>query len=397
MRCLMIGLIWLAVYCPALAAETHFDVNSQVQAQQASGSALFPATDGWAQVEALDATVEYHGLRLAATAWREHERSWSDHMTLSELFYDFNLGNFYLSVGKKKIDWGVGYGFRPLDMFSPVSPLALYTAVEPGVWQMSADYFTANSSLTLLCNQSQPTYRIAGRLVEPGFGCGGRYHSMDGSLGWQVIAHYDSRLKSRIGGSMVDVLGDALEVHAALLWQQRYDTPVFHPDRIGLDHFVNPVTTGSRRGAWQALAGITYTTRFQLSVIMEYWYDGRAPSRSQWRTLLATADMQATHAGENLLYSYQLSAERQMFATQNLFRQSFLLHLRMPLTHWRPQLTLVYNPQDGGFLVDGKLGYYWSGGNNVALGTRWYGGPRHAVYRQLDYGHTLYLNTELVF
>lgn len=398
MRYLGIGLLLLALWQPALAVDAHFDVRSQGQGQQASGSALFPAEDGWEQMTALDATVGYHGARLAATAWNDSEGSQSDQrVTLSELFYDFNFRDLYFSVGKKKINWGVGYGFRPLDMFSPVPPLALFTAVEPGAWQLSADYFKADSSLTLLCTQSQPTYRIAGRLVEPGVGCGGRYHRMAGALGWQVLAEYDSRLKSRVGGSVVDVLGDTLEVHAALLWQQRYYAPEFHPERVGLDQFANPVTTESRRSAWQAVAGITYTNSHKLSVILEYWYDGRAPSHAEWRSLLAATHMQAAQAWNHPVYGYQLSAERQMFATQNLFRQSLMLHLRMPLTHWRPQFTLVYDPQDKGFMVDGKVGYYWANGNNVSLGARWYGGPPNAVYRQLAYKRILYLGAELVF
>jgi len=398
MRYLSIGLMLACLSLPAWAVQADFTLRGQVRQQQASDSVLFPAEDGLALLGALDTSLEHKGLRLATTLWYEHRDEQNAYsLELSELFYDFSGASWQWSLGKKKLDWGLGYGFRPLDMFSPTSPLALYTAVAPGVWMASGDYFTEAGTFSLLCSQSQPDYAIADKPINPGLGCGGRYYHIGAEWEWQLLPHYDSQFKTRLGGSASRVVTDALEIHTSLLWQHRYSSPVFYPGHIEADYFVNPVVTEQKKGAWQALAGINYSTDSGINLIFEYWYDSRSPARAQWRELLDTATFQATHTEENPLYRHQLSAERQMFAAQNLFRHNLMLHLRLPGGRWRPELTLVANPEDGGLLASTEVQYYCATGHHLSLGARWYRGPAAAVYRQLDYGRTIYLGAELVF
>lgn len=392
------SLLLLSLCFPVLATDAHVNVRVQAQQLTASQSPLFPAEDSELLVNAIDLSLEHEGWRLAATAWGEkHEQQERQELELSEFFYDFSLADWQLSLGKKKIDWDVGFGFRPLDMFSPTSPLALYTAVAPGTWLIAGDYFSDKATLTLLCNESQPDYQIAGEDLAAGTGCGSRYYRYMGDWELQGVIHYDSQLKSRLGLSAQTVFSDALEFHASWLWQESYSAPQFHPENTELSSFQNPVTSDELNGASMGLLGVNYSTHFGLNLILEYWYDGRSPSDDEWQVFLNRVDQQADQLQVNPLIAHQLSAQRQMFSASNLFRHNLMLHLRSGSEQWRPRLTLLVNPEDKGLLLDGAISYHWPAGHSLSLGYRHYGGSTQSVYRQLENETTLYSGFELVF
>lgn len=376
------------------------DVNwrSIVEQQHSSDSALFPAENQWQTVQALDFAAEHDGVRVAATAWHQQWIGESTSaFTLSELFYDFSMADWQWSLGKKKLDWDVSYGFRPLDMFSPTDPLAVYTAVAPGVWQAQAEYLTADGALSLLCNQSRAEFSIAGEQIAGAWGCGTRWYQRltDWELQW--VAHYDAQSKTRVGFSAVSVLSEALEFHTSALWQQRFMTSEFSAEALLANSFINPVEATWQQGAWQGVAGINYSFESGVNLIAEYWYDGRSPADQQWRDLLQQVPLQAAALDSDPRARHYLLTERQMFSSQNLFQHNVMLHLRVANDHWRPELTLVYNPVDPTLLINGKLCYYWSEGHQLSLGFRRYAGQPAGIYRQLSFDQSIYLGAEFVF
>jgi hypothetical protein len=86
-----------------------------------------------------------------------------------------------------------------------------------------------------------------------------------------------------------------------------------------------------------------------------------------------------------------------MFSSQNLFQHNVMLHLRAANDHWRPELTLVYNPIDPTLLINGKLCYVWADSQQLSLGFRRYAGQSKGIYRQLAFDHSIYLGAEFVF
>ncbi len=376
------------------------DVNwrSIVEQQQSSNSALFPAEHQWQTLQALDLAAEQNGVRVAATAW--HQQVIGDGtsaVTLSELFYDFSLGDWQWSLGKKKLDWDVSYGFRPLDMFSPTDPLAVYTAVAPGVWQVQTEYLTEAGAYSVLCNQSRAEFAIAGKQIAGAWGCGTRWYQRLTDWELQLIAHYDAQLKTRLGFSAVSVLSDALEFHTSLLWQQRFMTSEYSAEALLANSFINPVQATWQQGAWQGAVGINYSFGSGLNLIAEYWYDGRSPADQEWRELLHQVPLQAAALNSDPRARHYLSAERQMFSSQNLFQHNVMLHLRAANDHWRPELTLVYNPIDPTLLINGKLCYAWADSQQLSLGFRRYSGHSAGIYRQLAFDQSIYLGAEFVF
>ncbi|MBR8845641.1 MULTISPECIES: hypothetical protein [Pseudoalteromonas] len=387
---LLSTILTLLSYSANATVEFDTTLRMNIQDLSASNGQIFDEKDTTSWFTALDVSSEFNGIRVAATAnWMKIAGGSELNVEVSEAYYDFTLGDWFASVGKKKLDWDVGYGFRPLDMFSPTDSLAVYTAVPPGAWMVVGDYFTETGSVSLVCNETTPDYLEKGVKVAASAGCGGRYYRYFESFEAQAVAHYDEKLGVRVGGSAVTVIGDSMEIHSSLLWQQRHRMPIFDPRILQSDSFIPSVQTQWQRGSLQALMGINYSFRFGMTLIAEYWYDGRSPSNTQWRDLIRAAD--------GNIESHQLHVMRGHFATQNLFRDNLLLHLRTSSTTWQPTLTWVVNPSDNSMLIDGKLCY--SGFKNSPLcgGIRQYVGGNESIYEQLSFDKTWYFSTELKF
>ena len=388
----------LCSFC-SLASTSNISVRNLNQLQNSANSVLFAAEDSHSYFFALDADYENQGFRVAATAWHEkRDGQASEHkLELAEFLYDFSIADWQLSLGKKKVDWGVGYGFRPLDLFSPIDPLAINTAVAAGTWQLSADWFSSDGTWTTLCNQSQAFYKVAGQQQDKSLGCGARYYGYFDQWELQGLAHYDQDMKLRFGGSALSVLNDNLEVHASILWQHTYLGAQFTPPDLTATEFVNPVESLWQQGALQSLMGVNFSTSYGVTLIAEYWFDGRSPSKNQWKNMIKGLNAQVATRASNPLSRHYIAAQQQLFSSQNLFKNNLMLHARYSYNSWRPELTLLLNPDDLGLSVNAKMNYIWPNGHAAQLGLKRYLGPADSIYKQLDFDTTAYAGFTLVF
>ncbi len=86
-----------------------------------------------------------------------------------------------------------------------------------------------------------------------------------------------------------------------------------------------------------------------------------------------------------------------MYSSQNLFQHNVMLNIRAGNEHWRPEVTLLLNPEDNGILIDTKVRYYGSAGHHVELGIRYFGGSKSSIYSQLEYDNIYSIGAEFVF
>jgi len=390
--CVLFGLVSYSVSeAKTFAEDLQFDSQIRVHGQDLKGSnqAIFSAKNTSSIFSALDVTLEGEGLRFAATAsvYKEGGTSKTD-FTMSEVFYDFITQDWFLSIGKKKVDWDIAYGFRPLDMFSPTDSLAIYTAVPPGALMITGDYFTESGNITLICNETKPDYLERGIKVKQSYGCGARYYQFFDGYEAQAVAHFDEKLGFRIGGSILTVIGDSLELHSSLLWQQHYRSPKVTQLYKNTLYEYDNVETIWRTGSLQALVGFNYSFSIGVTAIVEYWHDGRAASDKQWRALIANANNEGVQ-------DYQLELYQAHFATQNLFRDSVMVHLRTSNTTWQPSITWLTNPQDNSMLINSKLCYSHFKNGRICLGYSNYAGGSETIYEQLSYQQTGHLSVEI--
>ncbi|MBQ4849976.1 hypothetical protein [Pseudoalteromonas sp. MMG012] len=370
----------------ALTTDIKYRMN--IQDLTATGQDIFVASNTTSLFSALDISTEYEGLRVAATAsWLKVGGQRDTDVQVSEAFYDFTIENWFMSAGKKKVDWDVGYGFRPLDMFSPTDSLAIYTAIPPGAIMVTGDYFLESGNVTLICNESSPDYLERGVKVNKSTGCGGRYYGYFEGFEAQVLGHYDEDLGMRVGGSALTVIGENLELHGSLLWQENYRTPALYNIHIGQNDRISGVNTQWKNNSIQALLGVNYSFQSGITVIAEYWHDGRAPSDRQWRDVI--------NLSQSTSDQHQLQMLRSHFATQSLFQDNAMVHIRTSSTQWSPSLTLLTNPNDNSVLIDGELCYGGVTASQLCMGIRQYTGGAETIYEQLSYERTWYFTMEI--
>lgn len=373
-RCFFL-ILTLSLLNPAFAgSQLNTAVRAQQQYSQADHSQFFQTADAHLSFAALDVDYEVGGMRVATTLSMTKLQRTETKFTISEAYYDFSLAQWFGSIGKKKVDWGVGYGFRPLDLFSPTKSLALYTAVPPGSYVVTGDYFTQRGNVSLLCNESKRLYLDKGRATTSSFGCGGRYYHYFDNVESQFIAHFDRRMGWRVGGSAVTVFREATALYGSLLWQSRYQSPTF---KRGLNNAWTQTTW--HENSLQALIGVNHSMMAGVNVIAEYWFDGRAPKQHQWRQVLEMGS----------------ASLRGHYATQNLFQHNLMLHVRGHDKAWQPSFTAVLNPQDSSMFIDGKLCYSQIQGRQFCAGARRYLGSALSIYGQLGQQQVAYLSLEI--
>jgi len=337
--------------------------------------------------------------QLASTLWRTDPQQPAgarseQKLEFSEAYWSIDAGNWSFSAGKRKRDFDVNYGLRPLDLFSPNDTLALYTVVAPGVWQAAADWFGADNAWTLLCNQTEQVFRRYGELLPASSGCGARYYQQAGALEWQALAHYDNDIGWRLGASQVWVINDGLALQGSLLWQQHYWTNDWIqwpapqlPAGIAIDRPLADAV--QQQGAWQLSTGLNYTAATGWNLILEYSNDGQASADQNWQALQQRLQGPALQALER-------QSSLQLFSGRQLTRQQWLLHLRAD-GDWHPSLTLLYQPAVTGLLISGSVSYSVSDKFKINLGIKHFAGPADSSFQIIRKKHEVVAGAQYAF
>ncbi|WP_308822302.1 histidine kinase, partial [Vibrio splendidus] len=93
-----------------------------------------------------------------------------------------------------------------------------------------------------------------------------------------------------LGASLVSVLNLAWEFHGSVVYQRQslgYSQP---------DSMLKPVYLEEQGEAYQALAGLTWANDTGHNVVLEYWFDSRAWSHSEWQSAIESAESLSVNA-----------------------------------------------------------------------------------------------------
>ncbi|MGF1758637.1 hypothetical protein L4D76_11950 [Photobacterium sagamiensis] len=374
-----------------VAADWQFGYRGSSEQWSASNSLFFSESDDYLHQLAVDFSVEHKGIRGAATARKQWQRNrHNDEIILTELFVDRSIYDWDFTVGKKRLDWGVGYSYRPLDIIKSYiqQPTGVY--IEEGAWVVAAEYYTATGALTLILADSTTQQET----IEPQQKGGGiRYYALVNDWDLQGLMYFDDIRELSVGGSAVTVLGDSASVHVSALWQSQY-TQLSH--RLNAQQYLyvgDPIYSETENGALQLLTGVTYNLENSVSLLAEYWYDERSPDHSQWQSLIDAARQQKV-SGD--IYGL-LSSERQFFSTHNTVQHKLLLHIRYDGDGWEPVLDLLTSPQDKGLIATARIRYQWMEEHWLELGARWFAGADNSVFQQLPHEQILFLQIDGTF
>ncbi|UPQ90110.1 hypothetical protein [Vibrio sinaloensis] len=410
-----LGLLALLVSCfshAELSFDWDYTISSQAQAHRDSQLLGPKARSSTEQVDALlDVEVQGYDLTglFAAKGNRiyssDSSQSFDAELIVQELFWQSSqqVGDMPidLTLGKVRLDWGVGYGYRPLDLFKPYRRNPVGIQVEEGVGSAMASYFDSAGEWGLVYTDSSWSQQSATTLEQAAQqqGVGLRRYWMQGDNEWQGIAYYDDVRHGLLGGSLVTVVDSAWAWHASAVYQRRYLTFV--------QSSAAPTELTSATSGFQALLGLNWANAMGNNIIVEYWYDNRSWSKQQWdfafqqRTKLSsnpgTAPMAASYANglthanlvqHNLMFHWSLdsSSWSQWSWSQNM----------LWLNDFSPTIDLLYAPEDNGVIATQWLKYTLHDSGKVSflaeLAARFMTGSKQSLYANLPDKRMIFLN-----
>lgn len=334
------------------------------------------------------------------------EQSFDADVIVQELFWQRSteLGSLPIdfTLGKVRLDWGVGYGYRPLDIFKPYRRNPIGIQVEEGTGAAMVSYFDMSGEWSLVYTDSSWTQQQGSLLEQQSEqqGVGIRRYILVGDSEWQGIAYYDDVRHGLIGGSWVTVLDQAWALHASALYQRQYLS--FQQGELH-----SAVDLRTQRHGYQSLVGVNWANGSGHNVIAEYWYDSRSWSEDEWQQAFERSKtLSANSFTRSLSYSYA-----QSFNHANIVQHNVMLHWSLSSSSWshwgwskdwlwlsnfEPTFDVMFAPEDGGVIATQWLNYqlYDTGtaSFNVELAARFLGGSSDSVYSNLPDKHMLLLN-----
>ncbi len=318
---------------------------------------------------------------------------------LNELYVDAPLFGQSFTVGKKIAGWGVGFGFRPLDVVQQQDRRLLYQYTLEGIPAIAWEHFTETSAWTVL--YANPGNR-KGREIRDDESVAVRWFRQSGSTDLHGVARFTERHRLQVGAGVNHVLNDAIQWYGSVLLAQRHERWLNRLADSGgaLLPATYPLYEAQYGRAWQAAIGGTWTGTSGFGVMLEAWYDGTAYTREQWQALAQLAARQDALLGvpgvPDAAVRGNLAWNLRYFERPNLVRENMLVRFSYDGEQWDAALDALFTPVDGGSVVTATLTRQF---DRVRwdLGVRRYGGPGDSAYGLLPDRTVAYLAAQVFF
>jgi hypothetical protein len=330
-----------------------------------------------------------------AAAWAEHGQGGQtrEGARINELHLSTDAGAWQASAGKKLVEWDVGYGFRPNDMVQQAERRSLATATAEGRPLLKLEHFSAERAISLVWAHPQRLNSApqAGHDAdESAFAA--RLYQRAGALDLHGFLRWGRHSHASAGAAAAWVATDALALHASLRHLARHapwvNSTSGQNQGQGQDQGMllaaNPWQRQWRGTATQVMAGGQWTGGLGLSMLVEAWHDGSAPSRAEWRAWSArNAVLQAMAApAPASARAGNLAWQSTPWRQPNLHRDNLFLRLAWQPEGWQLAIDTLWHPADGGHITTASL--QWQGDAwRVNASVRTHSGPPQALLRQL--------------
>ena len=329
-------------------------------------------------------------LRIAAQEGRTPER----HGIANQFYYDgeIDAGNGW-TAGKKVMSWGVGFGFRPLDVVQREDRRAPNPAPLVGVPLLAWERFSADQALTLAW--TRPGSGSAAADGDDAALAAHLYRLTPSGTDLHAVARISRRNALEAGAGYSGTVGEEWAFHGAALNQRRYTKTlnVLAENSGTLLAATSPLQETQRRNALKAVAGGQWTGSSGIGVLVEAWYDGAAYSREEWRRLDALTAAQRALAGlaPQVAIDGNVAWSSQAFNRPNLLRENLLARLSYDEEQrWKYAVEWLTTPRDGGRAITLNMTYQ---GNRQQLGggLRFLGGNGDSALAQAPFRRVAWL------
>ncbi len=314
---------------------------------------------------------------------------------LNEAYWDFSLADFELTLGKKRISWGVGYAFRPLDVLLQSERLSFVSPIEEGLPLLALEKYTDNGAWTLLCGNAlsyhnQTFHRSDNR-------CAARAYALIDDTELQFIAYADQATDFAIGAGFSMVRGDALELHGSLLYQARYSQLMSR--LVGSTELLarqDPMGMREYADGYKLLLGMNYTWSSGVSLLLEAWHDDSGYSRQQWQALRDLTEAQKRLSDlasiPRQAIEGNIAASNQFFGQKSLLEDNIFARLSYAGEKTSANIDVLYSVLDRGAVLTLDAKTEVSDHYEISYGVRMFGGGSQSAYQSMPIRYQLYLS-----
>lgn len=302
---------------------------------------------------------------------------------LNQAYYDgqFSPGLGW-TVGKKVMTWGVGFGFKPLDLVQREDVRSINAPPLLGSYIFALDQYTENRSLSVIF--ANPFLdRASDEKRDPSVSF--RWYRLAGNNDFYGTTRLSKRRKVEAGLGFTHIINDEWSIYGSGLYQKR--SHLKKNTLLDSDHYFadqDPMQAGDYGRHWKALLGAQWTGKSGLSVLFEGWYDGDAYKKKDWKALNELTQKQKQVAVKEMaqLLSGNVAASSQAFLAPNLLRENVLFRVSYDDSKGRKLFTdVLVTPRDGGSVF--SLGFEWQRNRSkLSTGYRQYLSKENSAFGQ---------------
>lgn len=313
----------------------------------------------------------------------ESSTGFAGNLVVNALYYDLAWAGQHFTVGKKVINWDVGWAFRPLDVIEREDRRRFNPYSLEGVPVLAWEHFGQENAWALVW--ANPLAGAPGSLLRDDQAVAGRYYQRIGPLDLHVLGRFSHRDRLGAGVGLAVVVGDALELHASAYYQHHYqkivDSLLWNPGAVLAAH--DPMVSEEHLDAVSALLGGTWSWESGFSLLFEAFHDPSAPSADEWKALrglalqqkgLLAAQVPPGAAVGNLAWGASFLNRPNLLADNLLARVS---HREGEL---ELSLDVLFAPEDRGGATSAGVSYQ-TGASRLEATARALFGPEASAYR----------------
>lgn len=383
-----LALLALATAVPAAAAEFNAALTVAPEVDTANAASPYyvgpPLVPNRASRQDLELRLREGGFNAQGTLrWQAvQDRTLERHGVANQFYYDGELGQgLGWTAGKKVMSWGVGFGFKPLDVVQRENRRAVNAPVLVGTSVVALERFSATDAWTLAWThpgqgEGRDDFRDAALAL--------RWYRLSASGDdLHAVARLSHRRGIEAGVGATRVVGEEWSFHGAALWERR--TRRLSNTLVGggsVFAAADPMTETVGGAGIKAVAGAQWTGEAGWSALVEAWYDPDAYTRAQWNQLDALTASQRALAGIAPAAAIAGNAgwSSQAFLAPDLLRENLLLRIAYDdRDGFKPYAELLTTPRDGGRVA--TLGAVLEGNRQrFAFGLRQAGGADGSAY-----------------
>lgn len=338
---------------------------------------------------------------------------YSSHLNgkINELYLQQTFNDSTVSFGRRVTSWGYGEVFRPLEIVQSVNRRSLLYSPTQGV--LSGNYFYSvgdlNTEIVVSETEARQLDKNDSKAAQIAFQQFWRFEGGDA----QVVARYEKESAMTFGVGTSRTVTDSLLLFTSMTFQNHYvasdlnlanwDSNADIPTKINTLHsnLGQTISSVKKDNALKANVGGSYAWPNRTTLSFEYWYDGTARSREEWKDIFGFAGdaqgLRPVSSEVNQLINAHIGAiNEDLNQYVNLSQHNLYFRIAYIWEKWEPSVDLLANPEDGGIMSSANVDYKL---DDILLrfGLRNYGGKSDSVIANLPSSNDAFLTLRKLF